>query len=386
MRACVCACGRCRRCAAPVWRMWRRRSAQIPSPGGAGCRPGGGLPPAAPDAAGMRPRTAWRPHASPHLVGAPTPRWRRGGRPAAQLEPFPRRRPLACAPEAQALRLGGVGLVVALELGDGGRLEDHVLPKVVAAHATARRGGGQGCRSSGVHVHGIAGAPWSGCSRGERGCCSLQETMSGGARQSDPAQSRRPGLTTQSIDRCASSLARSPPPTPCTGSGGERRPTAWPRQRPAPPPAPAHALRPPSSPEPSRTQTYTATNTTCTTGQGPPLEVCLEPPLADAGVDVVPGKRAVQPLVREPPAVQAALAAATLSSEAGVAQVLHHVPLAVLHLPVLPPQPDLIHGGAEEREALLLALPPAVVGCALRRRERRRVAPRVAPPSLAATL
>jgi hypothetical protein len=50
------------------------------------------------------------------------------------------------------------------------------------------------------------------------------------------------------------------------------------------------------------------------------------------GVDMVPRQRRVEPSVRERAAVDAAPATATLPPVPLVAEVLHHVPLAHVHL------------------------------------------------------
>mmetsp|Transcript_13186 Transcript_13186/g.55388 ORF Transcript_13186/g.55388 Transcript_13186/m.55388 type:complete len:998 (-) Transcript_13186:627-3620(-) len=100
-------------------------------------------------------------------------------------------------------------------------------------------------------------------------------------------------------------------------------------------------------------------------GDGDPLQrllqIRLEPPLGDPGIDVVPRQRRVETLVRERSAVDASLASSSLCAVVFVPELLQHVPLAVHDLPVLPVQARLGDGAVEGAERRVLTVPPRVL-------------------------
>jgi hypothetical protein len=150
--------------------------------------------------------------------------------------------PAACMPEAQALRARRIGPVVPLKLGDGGRLKHDVAAKrlSIVAHAALRA---QACMCWFVWVGG-------GGNVGVKG---------------DYCQ-------TQGMQVLLVTHLRGLCDTP-------NQPSSHPTTLPSP-----HLPQPP---------TRVRAVWDCG-GLQRTLQVCLEPPLGDAGVDVVPGQRGIQ--------------------------------------------------------------------------------------------
>eukprot|EP00205_Picochlorum_sp_RCC944_P005008 CAMPEP_0182616094 /NCGR_PEP_ID=MMETSP1330-20130603/37125_1 /TAXON_ID=464278 /ORGANISM="Picochlorum sp., Strain RCC944" /LENGTH=288 /DNA_ID=CAMNT_0024836109 /DNA_START=30 /DNA_END=896 /DNA_ORIENTATION=+ len=77
---------------------------------------------------------------------------------------------------------------------------------------------------------------------------------------------------------------------------------------------------------------------------------------------MVPRQWRIKPSVGHGAPIDPAPAAGTLAPVAFVPKVLHHVPLSVVNLTVLPLHPDLLDGLTPQRVVCVLGHPPAVVG------------------------